>query len=268
VVSLPLPSPRPPPRPSPPLRSPPLFGDRTSPSPSPHPSGLAGVLPRWLFGARPNSTTEREWAPGRPMELDFRGPHNAVVLHRTGDFRLSPPVLHALSEVAHTMEPFRTEVQLHAGQLSPEWQDALLAPLRTPLPPSAYTWLRRDLTHLTAEFARLAGTFCITVKLDLLDSTPCTRYHEDKVRVRLLCTYLGPGTEWLVDEGVDRLRLYGASGPEGNAAIAKGAPPLVTRDGQVLLLRGRWPGSGPGAVHRSPTLAPTERRLLLVLSTH
>jgi len=29
--------------------------------------------------------------------------------------------------------------------------------------------------------------------------------------VRLLCTYLGPGTEWLVDEGVDRLRLYGAS---------------------------------------------------------
>lgn len=60
---------------------------------------------------------------------------------------------------------------------------------------------------------------------------PPLRYHEDKVPLRLLCTYVGPGTEWLDDRHVDRWQLYSNTQRHRNEAISRGNPPLQAQEG-------------------------------------
>ena len=93
--------------------------------------------------------------------------------------------------------------------------------------------------------------------------TPSCRYHLDKVPVRLLCTYVGPGTEWLEDRDVDPLQMRFNRNPTCNEAVNRGQA-LQAHDAEVLLLRGQYPGVGRPVVHRSPAVAGHRRILLTV----
>ncbi len=76
----------------------------------------------------------------------------------------------------------------------------------------------------------------------------------------MLCTYTGPGTEWLENQGVDKTRL-------SEPTIVNG-PHQCATSGEVVLLKGAlWPGHESfGAFHRSPTMASGgKRRMLLSL---
>ncbi len=85
----------------------------------------------------------------------------------------------------------------------------------------------------------------------------CPRLHVDRVGIRMLCTYRGPGTEWVDDAAVDRRFLGAASGgkpDEVSGLLRPGhrierVPPFA-----VALLKGSlWQGNGGrGIVHRSP----------------
>jgi hypothetical protein len=82
----------------------------------------------------------------------------------------------------------------------------------------------------------------------------------DRTGIRLLCTYRGPGTQWLPDAGVDRQRLQEV--PGDYPAVAE-APAFA-----VVLLKGSaWPGNeSRGAIHRSPPVpAGAAPRVLLTL---
>lgn len=64
-------------------------------------------------------------------------------------------------------------------------------------------WLA-DMTNLCEGFFELTDGRAVTARLESLDRTACPRFHVDHSCLRLVCTYRGPGTEWLDDACVDR----------------------------------------------------------------
>lgn len=108
-----------------------------------------------------------------------------------------------------------------------------------------------DIADLAERFAALMRAPLLQLRLDLVTTDACRRFHIDAVTARLLCTYRGTGTQLgIAPDGRD---------PDG---IHSATP------GTVLILRGTlWPTDPATSLrHRSPPIAGTgETRLLLVL---
>ena len=117
-----------------------------------------------------------------------------------------------------------------------------------------------DVAWLVSAFACLLGAKRIGVRLRLLDKAMCPRFHVDHVPVRLITTYAGIGSQWLREGVMDRRQLSQADA-EPRERIEQ------IHCGEVALLKGeKWRGNeGYGLIHRSPTLAANERRLILTL---
>jgi hypothetical protein len=124
--------------------------------------------------------------------------------------------------------------------------------------PDAPRALARDILDLATMFADLAGTGgAVRVRLEAITGPACRRWHADAVRLRMLCTYLGEGTEWLP---LPRGALpAGALDPAALPCAASRLPA-----GAVAVMKGEGFGAGAGCVHRSPpTARPGAPRLLL-----
>lgn len=93
----------------------------------------------------------------------------------------------------------------------------------------------------------------------------CPRFHVDKIPVRMVTTYQGPGTQWLPEEAADRLALGHSQYGHQDVCIN---PEQIRelRLGSLALLKGEcWPGNeGRGLIHRSPVV-PNGKRLMLSL---
>jgi hypothetical protein len=86
----------------------------------------------------------------------------------------------------------------------------------------------------------------------------CRKFHVDYYRVRLLVSYVGPGTELVPEHALDRSALCtgGDDAGEANRVIARDPHAIVRAGtGHVLMLKGERYGSGSAAVHRSPPIA-------------
>ena len=115
---------------------------------------------------------------------------------------------------------------------------------------------------LIADAARLAGLFCdalglarFELRLEVVRTDSCRKFHADYVRARLITTYAGEGTDWL--DGADAARV--AAGAE---------PRRINRMNafDVGLFKGKLASDHP-AIHRSPPIAGTgTARLLMVLN--
>ncbi|RON59795.1 DUF1826 domain-containing protein [Pseudomonas fluorescens] len=119
-----------------------------------------------------------------------------------------------------------------------------------------------DLKWLVSAFACLLGARRIGLRLRVLDKAMCPRFHVDHVPVRLITTYAGVGSQWLREGAMDRQQLGQANAePQGTQQIEQ------LMSAEVALLKGeKWHGNeGFGLIHRSPQLAPGERRLMLTL---
>lgn len=108
-----------------------------------------------------------------------------------------------------------------------------------------------DVAALAHIFAALMDVEHLLLRLDVVASNACRKFHTDAVAARLICTYRGTGTQ------------YGFS-------TETGAPQRIytVPTGSPILLRGSlWPeGSGSGLLHRSPPIEGTgETRLVAVL---
>lgn len=156
-----------------------------------------------------------------------------------------------------------------------------LAPLTDGLPDHPMrARLSADLAHLARLFVRhIPGGTLMRIKASLgpvLDDQ-CRKLHVDWVLLRMLTTYVGPGTEWLPDSAVHRDHV-GASAccpTDANRAIMRDPHALRRATaGEVLLMKGEaYPGnSGKGVVHRSPPIEGTAtpdqpvRRLVFTLT--
>ncbi|UOA32804.1 hypothetical protein DSM110093_02608 [Sulfitobacter sp. DSM 110093] len=111
--------------------------------------------------------------------------------------------------------------------------------------------LIEDASALALIFGDLMRCDHVQLRLDVVDTNACSKFHIDAVTARLVCTYRGTGTQCGISEtGNDPVEI------------------LTVPTGSPIILRGtRWPESPPaGLLHRSPPIAGTgETRLLLVL---
>jgi hypothetical protein len=136
---------------------------------------------------------------------------------------------------------------------------------------TAAHWLVEDIAALASEFADVAGCQRVRVRLSKVTDHGCSVFHIDNLPARLLCTYSGPGMQWVDEPHVRReeLGLRGRNTEEANAAIIPNITHVQTAPtGAVAIFKGRlWPEiEGLGLVHRSyPVCRPDQSRLRLVI---
>ncbi|MEC7183100.1 MAG: DUF1826 domain-containing protein, partial [Bdellovibrionota bacterium] len=119
-----------------------------------------------------------------------------------------------------------------------------------------------DMMELCELFKEITITKMLNVKLQVVKDNMCRLFHEDNNHQRLLCTYLGSGTEWIEDSFVNRKRL----GKGDNRRVIQDWDKVQHAENfEVIVLRGKlFAGIKKGAVHRSPPLkSPKDYRVLL-----
>ncbi|MBX9617247.1 MAG: DUF1826 domain-containing protein [Caulobacteraceae bacterium] len=162
--------------------------------------------------------------------MDRPAPHCVV-----GD---SPSIFSALADPS-----VRLVIWRRPNPCQPEGYPPFARPARdelTCLP----DWLGRDILLLGGLYQALADRDW-QVRLEAAEGRTCPAFHEDAVRLRLLVTYRGPGTEW-------------TTGPD-NAPVRE-VPP-----GAVAAFKGRaWPSSAR-LLHRSAKASVRRPRWLLAM---
>jgi hypothetical protein len=111
---------------------------------------------------------------------------------------------------------------------------------------------------LVADVARLAELLDdlveapeIGLRLRALSHEMCPRFHVDRVPLRLLCTYAGPGTEWLAETDVDRALL--------RAQVTKGACDPAMRGGGLRCGASHPDTSGSSRARHGPSARDAAR---------
>jgi len=129
--------------------------------------------------------------------------------------------------------------------------DAIDAPLDDSLraaghPEAIVAPLAADIAGLLDRHAALTGRDRPALRLEVVETDACRRFHADYVTLRLLCTYVGPGTQW-----------HRVATPGAIEQVPTGA---------VALFKGRLLLDPPTLLHRSPPImAAGGRRLMLVI---
>ncbi len=138
------------------------------------------------------------------------------------------------------------------------------------LPAATSAWLQKDIVSLLKLMFDVSASKAIALKFGVVSSDQCRKFHVDYLRYRLLTTYLGPGTEWVPNEYVNRRVLAEPpEDPEESNRLVVTSPGEIRRAvaGDVLLMRGANHADGLGLVHRSPPIEHLGvRRVVLVLS--
>lgn len=107
-----------------------------------------------------------------------------------------------------------------------------------------------DIAALAMRHAVLLGERRVRIRLEVVETDACRKFHTDFVTVRTITTYRGPGTQW-----------QRADDP-GDQTIKE------MRSGAVGLFKGRLLQPEPSVLHRSPPIADSgESRLVLVIDS-
>ncbi|MFN8947126.1 MAG: DUF1826 domain-containing protein [Alphaproteobacteria bacterium] len=142
------------------------------------------------------------------------------------------------------------EIAAHCAPLSIERGIARILPRRS----VQRTALARDVAELAALFARLIKAPRLEIRLERVETDSCRKFHTDWVSVRLLCTYLGGGTQWLPEESADRRMLR--RGGNKDICLDPGSVQSLPQFAVGLFKGEAWPGNeGRGVIHRSPPIA-------------
>ncbi len=108
-----------------------------------------------------------------------------------------------------------------------------------------------DIAMLSNNFAELMGAKFLRLRLDVVTTNACHKFHVDALTARLICTYKGTGTQY----------GFGVSGVEPEDIFT------LPTDVPIVLRGTKWPEHpSAGLRHRSPPIEGTgETRLVLVL---
>jgi hypothetical protein len=196
-------------------------------------------------------------------------PAGLAAIHRSGVHlalwtrRLPLALADTVARIAGEASSFEHRIEigpLNMRRRIAQFLDAAVSP-----PRSGGPLLATDVARLVRLFAALGGFNRINLRFELLDHDACRLFHCDRMGLRLLCTYHGPGTEWLPEDAVDRAALGGGC----NHAICRDRGRIQRLAvGAVGIFKGEaHPGNaGRGIVHRSPPIAREGlRRLVLCL---
>lgn len=180
----------------------------------------------------------------------FEDPCNAVVLARQPDLLLQESAAR-FARRASANCIFRHDLA-----------DVTPLSIARELEVSATEALAADLALWCEVVGDVTGCDAVGVRLACTTHSMCPRFHVDRVTLRAVCTYLGPGTELVDGPGVPRDWFPGA---DESAIDARHV--VRTLPTQVVFLKGeRWAGNeGAGVLHRSPAVPAGERRLVLTI---
>lgn len=108
--------------------------------------------------------------------------------------------------------------------------------------------LGSEVTALARMFARVMQGDAVRMRLEIVETDACRKFHMDNVKARMLVPLTEPGTQWIT------------------AAVEQDASINQLAAGNVGLFKGRIWAEEPAILHRSPPIAGTDiSRLLLVL---
>jgi hypothetical protein len=116
--------------------------------------------------------------------------------------------------------------------------------------------LVEDAVQLARLFCEAMGLARFELRLELVRTDSCRKFHADYVTARLITTYVGAGTDWIDPQ--DAARIAAGGTPQRVHRLAPFA---------VGVFKGKLASENP-AIHRSPPIAgnPGGVRLLLVLN--
>ena len=201
----------------------------------------------------------------RPLRSQKPGRFAPVLEPGTNILRLersfAPEVAEALAQVAASPR-FETHARLDLTHLDPA---ELLEPVSNQL---ARQFLAEDIKSLARDFGNALGRVHLHAQLVVMTHDGCRKLHADNVTMRLLCTYAGPGTQWLADEHVVRNNLarVDVDVETANRSVVRAPGRVQTCDtADIVLLKGEaFEGNrGRGAVHRSPPIEAEGLRRLV-----
>ncbi len=112
-------------------------------------------------------------------------------------------------------------------------------------------WLLKDITKLGKVFSNLMQVDFLRLRLDVVSTNSCRKFHVDSVTGRLICTYRGEGTQ------------CGISRDENEPVVIFSVP-----TGSPVLLSGSLSSkeNGMELLHRSPPIEGTGvKRFVLVI---
>jgi hypothetical protein len=109
----------------------------------------------------------------------------------------------------------------------------------------------------------------VGLRLTATQTAMCPRFHVDNIPVRLITTYLGPGTQWLPNESANPDKLGHAAGgmSDDKSGLYDQDLCIEQMDSfDVALLKGSaWSNDHVPAIHRSCALAEGQWRVVLTL---
>jgi len=115
---------------------------------------------------------------------------------------------------------------------------------------------RRDIAMLGNRHAAVTGETGVRIRLEVVETDACRKFHADYVTVRVITTSRGRGTQWIEAETAE------------GAGSAGGPPIAQIPTGSVAMFKGRLWRENPTILHRSPPIGDSgEQRLVLVIDT-
>ena len=189
--------------------------------------------------------------------------HNNEVNISIWERNLSNALQNAAAEILNNNPDFKLTIVPKVDEI----RDILVAELGS----------EKNSLNLIDDISELASMFCnlfkidrAWIRLDSIDTPMCPRFHADKVKCRLVTTYVGPATEWLPHHLVDRSKLgHGNNGlPDHESGLFSDVNSIEQLEtGHVALLKGEgWDGNqGAGLVHRSPHAKYRYKRLYMTI---
>lgn len=145
--------------------------------------------------------------------------------------------------------------------------ETFITDLQRQLPaPDAAAPLIDDIATIAEAVAFLFDTQTVGIRLRMLNSAMCPRFHCDNIPVRMVSTYIGPGSEWLPEHAINRAGL-GAPYPDRPDIATDTTAIQHLTPGDIALIKGSgWIGCEERSlVHRSPALNNGEKRLLMTI---
>ena len=119
-----------------------------------------------------------------------------------------------------------------------------------------------DVEAISYDFLQFSKDGTGVLHLRMVDHNACAKFHTDGYYLRLFTTYLGPGTEWLPEEAVDREAL----GTDNEQIVLDRSRIQQMKPGEVGILKGDlFKNIGAnGIVHRSPEVASTRKQRIIL----
>ena len=111
-----------------------------------------------------------------------------------------------------------------------------------------------DMEECLQLFLQISGSQKARLILATVETDMCSRFHADVNTLRMLCTYAGPGTQWLRE---DNIRWEALDSWAGNEEIVRDENEIQqVPTGAVAIIKGSMYSASEvrGAVHKSPSI--------------